>query len=147
MEKVAAFNSITFYDDSKGTNVGATVAALSSMSQKIVLIAGGDSKQQNFLPLKKVIAEHARAVVLIGRDAGRIAAVMDGCGVPLHSAATMEEAAQKSFSLAKAGDAVLLSPACASTDMFRNYVHRAEIFVAAIKDLEMKILAAASTTH
>ncbi len=147
MEKVAAFNNITFYDDSKGTNVGATVAALSSMSQKIVLIAGGDSKQQNFLPLKNAIEKHARAVVLIGRDAGRIAAVMDGCGVPLHCVATMEEATQKSFSLAKTGDAILMSPACASTDMFRNYVHRAEIFVAAIKDLEMKILAAASTTH
>lgn len=111
------------------------------------MIAGGDSKQQNFLPLKNAIEKHARAVVLIGRDAGRIAAVMDGCGVPLHCVATMEEATQKSFSLAKAGDAVLMSPACASTDMFRNYVHRAEIFVAAIKDLEMKILATASTTH
>jgi UDP-N-acetylmuramoylalanine--D-glutamate ligase len=147
MEKVAVFNNITFYDDSKGTNVGATVAALSSMSQKIVLIAGGDSKQQNFLPLKNAIEKHARAVVLIGRDAGRIATVMDGCGVPLHSAATMEEAVQKSFFLAKAGDAVLMSPACASTDMFRNYVHRAEIFVAAIKDLEIKVLATASATH
>ncbi|MEE9580635.1 MAG: UDP-N-acetylmuramoyl-L-alanine--D-glutamate ligase [Nitrosomonadaceae bacterium] len=147
MEKVAAFNGITFYDDSKGTNVGATVAALSSMEQNIVLIAGGDGKQQDFSPLKKAIAKHARAVVLIGRDAGRIATVMDGCGVPLHSAATMEEAVQKSFFLAKAGDAVLMSPACASTDMFRNYVHRAEIFVAAIKDLEIKVLATASATH
>ncbi|MEE8617867.1 MAG: UDP-N-acetylmuramoyl-L-alanine--D-glutamate ligase [Nitrosomonadaceae bacterium] len=147
MEKVAAINGVTFYDDSKGTNVGATVAALSSMTQNIVLIAGGDGKQQNFSPLKEAIAKHARAVVLIGRDAGRIAAAVDGCGVPLHSAATMEEAVQKSFSLAKAGDAVLMSPACASTDMFRNYVHRAEMFVAAIRDLEIKILATTSATH
>ncbi len=147
MEKVAAINGVTFYDDSKGTNVGATVAALSSMTQNIVLIAGGDGKQQNFSPLKEAIAKHARAVVLIGRDAGRIAAAVDGCGVSLHSAATMEEAVQKSFSLAKAGDAVLMSPACASTDMFRNYVHRAEMFIAAIRDLEIKILATASATH
>ncbi|MEE8255043.1 MAG: UDP-N-acetylmuramoyl-L-alanine--D-glutamate ligase [Nitrosomonadaceae bacterium] len=147
IEKVAAINGVTFYDDSKGTNVGATVAALSSMTQNIVLIAGGDGKQQNFSPLKEAIAKHARAVVLIGRDAGRIAAAVDGCGVPLHSAATMEEAVQKSFSLAKAGDAVLMSPACASTDMFRNYVHRAEMFIAAIRDLEIKILATASATH
>lgn len=147
IEKVAAINGITFYDDSKGTNVGATVAALSSMTQNIVLIAGGDGKQQNFSPLKEAIAKHARAVVLIGRDARRIAAAVDGCGVSLHSAATMEEAVQKSFSLAKAGDAVLMSPACASTDMFRNYVHRAEMFIAAIRDLEIKILATASATH
>ncbi len=147
IEKVAAINGVTFYDDSKGTNVGATVAALSSMTQNIVLIAGGDGKQQNFSPLKEAIAKHARAVVLIGRDAGRIAAAVDGCGVSLHSAATMEEAVQKSFSLAKAGDAVLMSPACASTDMFRNYVHRAEMFIAAIRDLEIKILATASATH
>ena len=147
IEKVAAINGVTFYDDSKGTNVGATVAALSSMTQNIVLIAGGDGKQQNFSPLKGAIAKHARAVVLIGRDAGRIAAAVDGCGVSLHSAATMEEAVQKSFSLAKAGDAVLMSPACASTDMFRNYVHRAEMFIAAIRDLEIKILATASATH
>ena len=147
MEKVAAFNGVTFYDDSKGTNVGATVAALSSMTQNIVLIAGGDGKQQDFSFLKEAIAKHARAVVLIGKDAGRIAAALDGCGVPLHSAAAMEEAVQKSFSLAKEGDAVLMSPACASTDMFRNYVHRAEMFVAAIRNLEIKILATASVAH
>ncbi len=147
MEKIATFNGITFYDDSKGTNVGATVAALNSVAQKKVLIIGGDGKQQDFSPLKEAVSKHVRAVVLIGKDAGRIAAVMDGCGVPLHSAVTMEDAVQKSFTLAKAGDAVLMSPACASTDMFRNYVHRAEIFVSAIKSLELKTLAAARVTH
>ncbi len=147
MGKVATFNGITFYDDSKGTNVGATVAALSSMTQNIVLIAGGDGKQQNFLPLKNVIAKHARAIVLIGKDATKIADILDGCGVPLHNVKSMEEAVQKSFSLAKTGDVVLMSPACASTDMFKNYIHRAETFVAAIKDLEKNFLATASATH
>ncbi len=147
MEKIATFSDITFYDDSKATNVGATVAALHSIAQKKVLIIGGDGKQQDFFPLREVVSKYVRAVVLIGKDAGRIADVMDGCGVPLHSAVTMEDAVEKSFTLAKMGDAVLMSPACASTDMFRNYVHRAEIFVAAIKNLKLKILAETRATH
>ena len=147
MEKIAMFNGITFYDDSKGTNVGATVAALHSIAQKKILIIGGDGKQQDFFPLREAVSKYVRAVVLIGKDAGRIADAMDGCGVPLHRALTMEDAVQKSFTLAKTGDAVLMSPACASTDMFRNYVHRAEIFVAAIKSLELKILAETKATH
>ena len=141
MEKVAMFSGVTFYDDSKGTNVGATVAALSGMTQSVVLIAGGDGKRQDFSPLRQPIAECARAVVLIGRDAEKIVAALDGCGVPLHHAATMEEAVQQSFALALEGDAVLMSPACASLDMFRNYAHRAEVFVAAVRDLETKIQA------
>ncbi len=95
MEKVAAFNGITFYDDSKGTNVGATVAALNGMTQSVVLIAGGDGKGQDFSPLAKAIAEHARAVVLIGRDAGKIATAIQHGGVPLHHATTMEEAVRE----------------------------------------------------
>lgn len=141
MEKVAAFNAVTFYDDSKGTNVGATVAALNGMAQRVVLIAGGDGKGQNFSPLAGPVAEHARAVVLIGRDAEKIAAAIDACGVPLHRAATMEEAVQKSFLLALKGDAVLMSPACASLDMFKNYAHRAEAFVAAVRDVQAGISA------
>ncbi|MDE2366216.1 MAG: UDP-N-acetylmuramoyl-L-alanine--D-glutamate ligase, partial [Betaproteobacteria bacterium] len=136
MEKVAAFRDITFYDDSKGTNVGATVAALNGMAQRVVLIAGGDGKGQDFSPLAGPVAEHARAVVLIGRDAGKIAAAIRHSGAPLHHAATMEEAVRKSFTLARRGDAVLMSPACASFDMFRDYVHRAEAFVAAVKVVE-----------
>jgi UDP-N-acetylmuramoylalanine--D-glutamate ligase len=138
MEKVAAFNGITFYDDSKSTNVGATVAALNGMKQKVVLIAGGDGKGQDFSYLKQSVANNARAVVLIGRDAGIITGELKDCGVPLHFAVTMEEAMQKSFLLAQTGDVVLLSPACASFDMFRNYIHRAEVFVAAVKDVENK---------
>ena len=147
MEKIATLNGITFYDDSKGTNVGATVAALHSIAQKKILIIGGDGKQQDFFPLREAVSKYVRAVVLIGKDAGRIADVIDGCGVPLHSAVTMVDAVEKSFTLAKMGDAVLMSPACASTDMFRNYIHRAEIFVTAIKNLELKILAETRATH
>ena len=115
--------------------------------KKKVLIIGGDGKQQDFSPLKEAVSKHVRAVVLIGKDAGKIAAAMDGCGVPMHSAVTMEDAVQRSFILARVGDAVLMSPACASTDMFRNYVHRSEIFVSAIKNLELKTLAAERVTH
>ncbi|MBL8497154.1 UDP-N-acetylmuramoyl-L-alanine--D-glutamate ligase [Nitrosomonas sp. JL21] len=136
MEKVAAFNGVTFYDDSKSTNVGATVAALNGMKQNVILIAGGDGKGQDFSHLRPAVAENTRAVVLIGRDAGIIAEELKDCGVPLHFATTMEEAMQKSFLLAQGGDVVLLSPACASFDMFRNYIHRAEVFVAAVKDIE-----------
>ena len=136
MENVAAFGGVTFYDDSKGTNVGATVAALNGMAQHVVLIAGGDGKGQDFSPLAEPVAQHARAVVLIGRDAGKIADAIQQCGVPLHHAATMEEAVRKSFELARTGDAVLMSPACASFDMFRNYAHRAQAFVAAVKQVE-----------
>ncbi len=139
MEKVAAFGGITFYDDSKGTNVGATVAALNGMTQGVVLIAGGDGKGQDFSPLRQPLAECAHAVVLIGRDAGKIAAALAGCGVPLYQAKTMEEAVQQSFVLAQQGDAVLMSPACASLDMFRNYAHRAEVFVAAVRELAARV--------
>jgi UDP-N-acetylmuramoylalanine--D-glutamate ligase len=136
MEKVASLSGITFYDDSKGTNVGATVAALNGMSQSVVLIAGGDGKGQDFSPLAQPVTEHARAVVLIGRDAKTIATAIDGCGVPLHHATTMDEAVRSSYALAQKGDAVLMSPACASFDMFKNYVHRAEVFVAAVRGLQ-----------
>ena len=146
MEKVAAFGGITFYDDSKGTNVGATVAALNGMTQSVVLIAGGDGKGQDFSPLAAPIARQARAVVLIGRDADRLGAAISHCGVPLYRAETMEEAAQRSFEVAHAGDAVLMSPACASLDMFRDYAHRAEVFIAAVRRIEAGRQATAQTT-
>ncbi|SFW20124.1 UDP-N-acetylmuramoyl-L-alanine--D-glutamate ligase [Nitrosovibrio sp. Nv17] len=136
MQQVAEVGGVTFYDDSKGTNVGATVAALRGMMQPAVLIAGGDGKGQDFSPLAPPVTRHARAVVLIGRDAGRIHAALEGCGVPLHRADTLEEAVRKSFALARKGDAVLMSPACASLDMFRHYAHRAEVFVAAVRRIQ-----------
>ncbi len=136
VEKVAEINGIPFYDDSKGTNVGATVAALSGMPCKVVLIAGGDGKGQDFSPLAPAVSAHARAVVLIGRDGPQIGAALAGCGVPLRTAASMEEAVVLGFEQARPGDALLLSPACASFDMFRNYEHRAQVFIAAVKKLE-----------
>lgn len=136
VEKVAEIHGVTFYDDSKGTNVGATVAALNGMLCKVVLIAGGDGKGQDFSPLAPAVSAHARAVVLIGRDGPIIGAALAGCGVPLLTAANMEEAVILGFEQAQSGDAVLLSPACASFDMFRNYEHRAQVFIAAVKKLE-----------
>jgi UDP-N-acetylmuramoylalanine--D-glutamate ligase len=133
VQKVADVRGVTFYDDSKGTNVGATVAALSGMTVPVVLIAGGDGKGQAFSPLRAAIAARARAVVLIGRDADAIARVLEGVAVRTVRAASMEEAVESAFAAACPGDAVLLSPACASYDMFRSYVHRGEVFVAAVR--------------
>ena len=135
VERVAEIDGVIYYDDSKGTNVGATLAALEGLGRKVVLIAGGEGKGQDFTPLKPVVTRHARAVVLIGRDAPLIAAALEGCGVPLLYAKNMSEAVRQAAQLAQSGDAVLLSPACASFDMFRNYTHRAEIFVEAVHEL------------
>jgi UDP-N-acetylmuramoylalanine--D-glutamate ligase len=138
VEKVAQIRGVTFYDDSKGTNVGATVAALNGMDSKVLLIAGGDGKGQDFSPLNAAVAAHARAVVLIGRDGEKIGAALAGAKVPLLRAASLEEAVNTAYAQAQPGDAVLLSPACASFDMFRNYEHRAQVFVAAVRELEAK---------
>ena len=136
VERVAEMDGITYYDDSKGTNVGATVAALQGLGRKAVLIAGGEGKGQDFAPLNPAVAQHARAVVLIGRDAPLIAAALNGCGVKVARAEDMSDAVHQATRLAQSGDAVLLSPACASFDMFRNYEHRAEVFVQAVQELE-----------
>ena len=133
---VADIGSVSFYDDSKGTNVGATVAALNGLSRPVVLIAGGDGKGQDFTPLQAPVTKHAHAVVLIGRDAALIAVALESTGVKLVQAASLEQAVEQAFTLAESGDAVLLSPACASLDMFRNYVHRAEVFVQAVRQLQ-----------
>jgi len=135
VEQVAEANGVRFYDDSKGTNVGASVAALEGFSQPVVLIAGGDGKGQDFSPLLPAVKQHARAVVLIGRDAPAIARALEGSGVPVVRAASMEDAVLTAFHLAREGDAVLLSPACASFDMFRNYGHRGEVFATAARRL------------
>ncbi len=135
VERVATVAGVTYYDDSKGTNVGATVAALTGMTAPVVLIAGGDGKGQDFSPLKVALSRHARALVLIGRDAPRIEAAVAGCGVPLVHANDMEDAVRQAARLAQREDVVLMSPACASFDMFSNYLHRAEAFVAAVRAL------------
>jgi len=100
-----------------------------------VLIAGGDGKGQDFSPLVPAVKRHARAVVLIGRDAPAIASALRPSGIPVERAASLEDAVLAAFHLAREGDAVLLSPACASFDMFRNYGHRGEVFAAAARRL------------
>ena len=139
VEKVAEIAGVTYYDDSKGTNVGATEAALKGLGKPAVVILGGDGKGQDFAPLKEAVAQHARAVVLIGRDAALIEQALLGCGKPVKQARDMEEAVQVASALAQVGDGVLMSPACASFDMFKNYVHRAEVFVAAVKKIEAEV--------
>ena len=137
-------DGVEFYDDSKGTNVGATVAALQGLGQafagdqQIVLIAGGDGKGQDFLPLAEPCSRYVRAVLLIGRDAPALRAAIAPSSVPVFDIATLEEATRRAGGLAKAGDAVLLSPACASLDMFTNYAHRAQVFVAAVREIALE---------
>jgi UDP-N-acetylmuramoylalanine--D-glutamate ligase len=136
VEQVAEIDGVTWYDDSKGTNVGATEAALYGMGRrKAVVILGGDGKGQDFSPLKAAVEANARAVVLIGRDAPLIAVAIAGSGVETLQADSLQEAVAAAQRLAHPGDAVLLSPACASFDMFRNYIHRAEVFVDAVNRL------------
>jgi UDP-N-acetylmuramoylalanine--D-glutamate ligase len=141
VEWVANIDDVDYYDDSKGTNVGATCAAIAGMfknglPQKTVLIAGGDGKGQDFSPLAEAITGNARAVVLIGRDASLIESALLKTNVPLYQALDLPEAVNIAKKLAQIGDAVLLSPACASFDMFKNYVHRAEVFVASVNGLK-----------
>jgi len=136
VELVGVYAGVRYYDDSKGTNVGSTVAALAGLSDgkaKVVLIAGGEGKGQDFSPLKAAAARAARAVVLIGRDAPLIERALAGSGVVVTHAADMEGAVSAAARHAQPGDAVLLSPACASFDMFRNYAHRGEVFRAVVE--------------
>lgn len=135
VEKVGEKNGITFIDDSKGTNVGATVAAIAGLPEKILLIAGGQGKGQDFTPLRSVLREKARAVYLIGIDAPKIAQDLADCGVDLIFCETLPQAVQQAYACAQKGDIVLLSPACASFDMFRGYAHRAQVFVESFEQL------------
>ena len=136
MQRVLLHGGVEWLDDSKGTNVGATVAALKGMSKKTVLILGGEGKGQNFAPLAEAIRERARHVLLIGRDAALIGKAIAASGVTMEGVASMEEAVSRAAQVAASGDAVLLSPACASFDMFRDYRHRGEAFAAAVKGLK-----------
>jgi UDP-N-acetylmuramoylalanine--D-glutamate ligase len=135
LERVATRRGVDWYDDSKGTNVGAAIAALRGLGRSAVLIAGGDGKGQDFAPLAPVVAECASRVLLIGRDAPRIAAALAPSGVPLERCHTLEEAVETAARSARPGEAVLLSPACASFDMFRDYRHRGEAFALAVRGL------------
>ena len=132
---VATINGVNWYNDSKGTNVGATVAAVAGMPGSKVLIAGGDGKGADFTPLKDLAIHHnVKAVVLIGRDGPVIAKALNGA-VPVSYATNMLDAVNQANGLVNAGDCVLLSPACASFDMFENYVARGKAFEQAVKRL------------
>jgi UDP-N-acetylmuramoylalanine--D-glutamate ligase len=146
VEHVMTLRGIDAIDDSKGTNVGATVAALLGLGAdlspgKLCLILGGDGKGQDFAPLREPVGRFARAVALIGRDAKALAAVLAGVQTPadepiaLQRFETLEDATRWAWEQGQPGDAVLLSPACASLDMFRNYAHRAEVFVQTLQAL------------
>ena len=193
VQKIAEIDGVTWYDDSKGTNVGATVAALNGLGgqlaasrlpppgqrrgfaehcsapsepagcakpavgrevgrdgsrlantrnhhdRKVVVILGGDGKQQDFAPLRDAVARHARAAILIGRDGPAIGKTVAAAGVRTETATDMDDAVRRAAALALPGDAALLSPACASFDMYRNYEHRAQVFVAAVKALRGRL--------
>jgi UDP-N-acetylmuramoylalanine--D-glutamate ligase len=139
VQSVAVVNDVEYVDDSKGTNVGATVAALEGLGadRRLVVILGGDGKGQDFAPLVAPVQRCARAVVLIGKDATLIEQALLDVELPKVHAHTLQEAVHKSRELAQAGDAVLLSPACASLDMFDNYAHRAQVFCDEVKELAL----------
>ena len=138
VEPVGQIAGVRYYDDSKGTNVGASVAAIAGLAHehpRLVLIAGGEGKGQDFSPLREPLARAARAVVLIGRDGPLIEKALSGLGLRLLRATSMPEAVAVARAEARPGDAVLLSPACASFDMFRNYAHRGEVFRATVEEM------------
>ncbi len=136
VQPVAIVDGVEFFNDSKGTNVGATLAAVNGLGaeRRVVVILGGDGKGQDFTPLQGALAQHARAVVLIGRDAAAIRQAIVASQVPMFDASSLPEAVRLCAAHAQAGDAVLLSPACASFDMFDGYVHRAQVFIDAVTD-------------
>jgi len=137
VDSVAIVNDVEYIDDSKGTNVGATVAALQGLGRqrRLVVILGGDGKGQDFSPLLEPVRRHVRAVLLLGRDAPRLREALSSAGVPMTDVQTLPQAVREARQLAQPGDAVLLSPACASLDMFRNYSHRAEVFIQTVQAL------------
>jgi UDP-N-acetylmuramoylalanine--D-glutamate ligase len=132
MERVADIGGVLFVNDSKGTTVAATLAALDGIDRPAVLIAGGEGKGQDFTPLKAGVEAHCRAVVLLGRDAPAIAAALSGVTPAVEFAPALEVAVARAIARARSGDAVLLSPACASLDMFRDYADRGDRFKAAV---------------
>ncbi len=139
VQSLGVVNAVEYFDDSKGTNVGATVAALQGLGQEraLVLILGGDGKGQDFAPLAAPVRAYVRTVLLIGRDAALIRQALHNTGVALHDATSMDDAVQQAASLAHEGDAVLMSPACASFDMFKDYAHRAAVFAQAVQSLAL----------
>ena len=136
MEYIDSISGVDFYNDSKGTNVGATIAAIQSITKPILLIAGGDGKNQNFQPLLGPLKGRVKNISLIGKDAEIMQKIFSTESIPITIEKNIEEAVKKSFGIAKKGDVILLSPACASTDMFKNYVERGNIFKGCVMKLK-----------
>ena len=144
VEVISSVGGVAYVDDSKGTNVGATVAAIQGLGaernggrKRLALIAGGDGKGQDFSPLAGPVADYVHTVALIGKDAERIRGALDKTGVAMITCQTLEEAVRQLAEASDQGDVVLLSPACASMDMFRNYAHRAQVFADAVKEIAL----------
>jgi UDP-N-acetylmuramoylalanine--D-glutamate ligase len=135
IERVHDDRGIVYYNDSKGTNVASTIKALESFTEPVVLIAGGKGKGQDFAPLAAAARGRVRHAVLIGVDRGRIRAALEPAGIPVEDADSMEDAVRRAREAARVGDVVLLSPACASFDMFRNFEHRGDVFKAVVRAL------------
>jgi UDP-N-acetylmuramoylalanine--D-glutamate ligase len=139
VELISTIRGVEYIDDSKGTNVGATIAALNGLGSdaklNLILIAGGDGKGQDFAPLAKPVSRYVRTVMLIGKDAPTIRAALVDTGIDLIDCWTLEQAVERAAEIAVEGDVVLLSPACASFDMFTNYAHRAQVFSSAVREL------------
>jgi UDP-N-acetylmuramoylalanine--D-glutamate ligase len=139
VEMIASLGGVEYFDDSKGTNVGATVAALQGLGNSsgadLILIAGGDGKGQDFTPLVPAVAKYVKALVLIGRDAPQLRLALQATGIAINECASLEQAVTLAATLAETGDKVLLSPACASLDMFKSYAHRAQVFVDTVREL------------
>jgi UDP-N-acetylmuramoylalanine--D-glutamate ligase len=134
MQRIAEIRGVTWVNDSKATNIGACVAALQGYERKVILIAGGDAKGADMNELRPAIQEKAKSVVLMGKDAELIKQALNNC-VPVYSAENMTQAVQISANLASAGDSVLLSPACASLDQYKNYQDRGNQFAKAVLGL------------
>ena len=135
IERVHDDRGVVYYNDSKGTNVDSTIKALESFSEPVVLIAGGKGKGQDFGPLAEAARGRVRRAILIGQDRVRIRAALEPAGIPAEDAESMDDAVRRARDAAQVGDVVLLSPACASFDMFRNFEHRGDVFKSVVRAL------------
>jgi UDP-N-acetylmuramoylalanine--D-glutamate ligase len=135
IERVHDDRGVVYYNDSKGTNVDSTIKALESFSEPVILIAGGKGKGQDFGPLAEAARGRVRRAILIGQDRAQIRAALEPAGIPAEDAESMEDAVRRAREAARVGDVVLLSPACASFDMFRNFEHRGDVFKSVVRAL------------
>ena len=135
IERVHDDRGVVYYNDSKGTNVDSTIKALESFTEPVVLIAGGKGKGQDFAPLAEAARGRVRGAVLIGQDRDRIRTALEAADIPVETADSMDDAVRRARDVARVGDVVLLSPACASFDMFRNFEHRGDVFKSAVRAL------------